>query len=440
MIWPFPGDGAALYDPSVDRLSPTVAHSAAEVAGALASRTPELTADIYELIVGEIPQLRADRRVLTLLEASIGENVATLLHVLQHGIDMNDVHAPSAAVEYARRLAQRGVPISALLRAYRIGSARFQDFCLQELGQRTDNAALVSAAGLRIAETTARYIDQVSEEVVSAYEAEKENWLRNRSAARAARLRALLRGERVDVDGSETILGYRLRQHHVGVVCWATEPEAGSGALAQLERATADVARRAECEGRPLFLPQDESSAWAWLPLGARDIFTVRAVRAGATRAEPRTRFAFGDVGAGVSGFCGTHRQALGAHAVALAAGPAGQLMTNFRDVAPLALMSCSIELVRPWVIETLGSLADDDDHNAKLRDTLRVFLQENGSFKATAERLTLHKNSVQYRVRKAEEGLGHPVDDNRLHVELALLASQWLGPTVLRPVGEPRP
>ena len=71
--------------------------------------------------------------------------------------------------------------------------------------------------------------------------------------------------------------------------------------------------------------------------------------------------------------------------------------------------MSGSIELLKDWVIETLGPLADDDDHNARLRDTLRVFLQENGSYKATAERLTLHKNTVQYRVRKAEESLGVP-------------------------------
>jgi DNA-binding PucR family transcriptional regulator len=440
MSWPFPARGAARYDPSVDRSSPTVAHSAAEVAGALASRTLELTADIYQLIVGEIPQLRADRRVLALLQASVGENVATLLHVLQHGIDMSNVHAPSAAEEYARRLAQRGIPIAALLRAYRIGSARFQDRCLQELGQRTDDAALVSAAGLRIAQTTALYIDQVSEQVVAAYEAEKENWLRNRSAARAARVRALLRGERVDVDACEAVLGYRLRQHHVGVVCWVAEAQAGSGTLAQLEQATVEVARRAACDSRPLFVPQDESSAWAWLPLGGRDSFAVAAARVGAARAQPRIRFAFGAAGAGVSGFRGTHGQALGAQAVALAAGPSGPLVTGFTDVAPLALMSSSIELLRAWVIHTLGSLADDDDHNARLRDTLRVFLQENGSFKATAERLTLHKNTVQYRVRKAEEGLGRPIDQNRLHVELALLASQWLGPTVLRHAGQPRP
>jgi hypothetical protein len=429
----------AAYYSSVDRSSPSVAQSAAEVSGALTPRTAEMSADIYDIIVREIPQLRSDKQLLSLLEASVGENVATVLHVLQHGIDLENVRAPAAAEEYARRLAQRGIPIAALLRAYRIGSARFQDWCLEELGRSTDNAPLVSATGLRIADVLASYIDQVSEELVSAYEAEKENWLRNLSAARAGRVRAVLRNERVDLDSSEAILGYRLRQHHVGVVCWARKPEANGGTLGRLEQMSAEVARQAGCEGRPIFLPQDESSAWAWLPLGARDDFPAEAVGTYADGGAAGIRFALGAAGSGVPGFRRTHQQALGAQAVALAAGPSGQFVTSFADVAPLALMSGSIELVRAWVVETLGSLADDDDHNGVLRDTLRVFLRESGSFKATAERLTLHKNTVQYRVRKAEEGLGHPVGENRLDVELALLASQWLGATVLRRAGASR-
>jgi DNA-binding PucR family transcriptional regulator len=64
------------------------------------------------------------------------------------------------------------------------------------------------------------------------------------------------------------------------------------------------------------------------------------------------------------------------------------------------------------------------------------VFLQESGSFVAAGERLTLHKNTVRYRIGKAEESLGHPLGEDRLQVELALLAAQWLGSTVLRHVG----
>jgi DNA-binding PucR family transcriptional regulator len=425
--------------PSMDRSSPSAAESAAEVSAALVPGTAELSADIYQLIVREIPQLRGDKRVLTLLEASVGENVATMLHILQHGIDLEKVHAPAAAEEYARRLAQRGVPIAALLRAYRIGSARFEDWCLQELGRRIDNASIVSAAGMRIAAITASYIDQVSEEVVSAYESEKENWLRNQSAARAARVRALLKGEQVDVNSSEAILGYRLRQHHLGVVTWITQASAGGAALGLLERATAEVAAEAHCDGRPMFVPQDEFSAWAWMPLGAQRDITPLGMSVKSSTGDDRIRFAFGEPAPGVAGFRRTHQQALSAQAIALAAGPSGPIVTSFGDVAPLALMSGSIELLQAWVAETLGALADDDEHNARLRDTLRVFLQENGSYKTTAERLMLHKNTVQYRVRKAEESLGRPVVQDRLQIELALLASQWLGAAVLRSAGEPR-
>jgi DNA-binding PucR family transcriptional regulator len=161
--------------------------------------------------------------------------------------------------------------------------------------------------------------------------------------------------------------------------------------------------------------------------LSAKDIGAVDGIR-----------FAFGEPALGLPGFRRTHQQALGAQAVALAAGPSGQFVTSFGEVAPLALMSDSIELLQAWVTETLGALADDDEHNARLRDTLRVFLQENGSYKTTAERLILHKNTVQYRVRKAEEALRRPIGPDRLQIELALLASHRLGRVVLRPVGVP--
>jgi hypothetical protein len=396
-----------------------------------------LSADIYELIVRGIPQLRTDSRVLALLDASVAENVVTVLHILQHGIELDHVRAPAAAEQYARRLAQRGIPVAPLLRAYRIGSTRFQHRCLQELASQTDDPSMISAAGLWMAETTAAYIDLVSEELVSAYEAEKENWLRNLGAARAARVRALLEGDQADVDSSEAILGYRLRQHHVGVVCWVADAEAGGHTLVRLEQATLELARLAACAGPPLFVPQDESCTWAWLPLGANGSFAVPPKR-GAAKTEPGIRFAFGAAGAGIPGFRRSHQQALAAQAVAVAGGPSGPRLTGFAEVAPLALMVSSGELLGVWVIETLGQLADDDDHHARLRDTLRVFLQENGSFKATAERLILHKNSVQYRVRKAEEALGRPVADNRLDLELALLASHWLGATVLHRPREP--
>lgn len=429
----------ATYYATVDSLTTFAAESVSDVTAALVSRTAEVAADIFALIVQEIPQLRSDQRVLALLEASVDENVTTALHILQHDIGLEKVRAPAAAEEYARRLAQQGVPIAPLLRAYRIGSTRLQERCLQELARRTDSAPIVSAAGLRISGILAGYIDLVSEEIVSAYESEKGNWLRNLSIARAARVHAILRGERVDMDSAEAVLGYRLRQNHVGVVAWTAGTAAVGDPLRRLEQAIGEVAAGPYCCGQPLFVPYDEACAWAWLPLGAHHSLPAGLGSTSGNGAESRVRFAFGAPARGVSGFRRTHQQAASAQAVALAAGPSGQLVTTFSEVAPLALMSGSIELLHAWVIETLGPLAGDDAPHARLRATLGIFLQENGSYKATAERLTLHKNTVQYRVRKAEEDLGRPVGEDRLNIELALLASQWLGRAVLRPAREPR-
>jgi len=121
-----------------------------------------------------------------------------------------------------------------------------------------------------------------------------------------------------------------------------------------------------------------------------------------------------------------------------LASGSPAPRAVTFSQVAPVAMMLTSKELLRPWVLSTLAGLAADDEHHARLRETLLVFLQSGGSYKSTAEQLMLHKNTVQYRVRKAQESLGRPVGDDRHDVELALQASHWLGAYVLRPAAAP--
>ncbi|MFZ0001662.1 MAG: helix-turn-helix domain-containing protein, partial [Trebonia sp.] len=275
-------------------------------------------------------------------------------------------------------------------------------------------------------------IDYISEKMVEAYGQEREIWLRNRSAARAARIRDLLSGERIDVSAAEVTLGYRLRQYHVGVVCWAGDAAGTTEEITRLERAISHVAGQAACHGDPLFLPRDESSAWAWLPLGSRDGFDAAAVDK--AEMDDDIHFAVGDAAKGTRGFRVTHQQATAAQAVALASGSPAPRAVTFSQVAPVAMMLTSRELLRPWVLGTLAGLAADDEHHARLRETLLVFLESGGSYKTTAEWLRLHKNTVQYRVRKAQESIGRPVGENRSDVELALRASHWLGSAVLEP------
>jgi len=217
-------------NPQVEINRPTVAELMADVAAAVARRGAAVSEDVYEAILQDIPQLRDDKPVLTLLASSVDSNVDTCLQIMQHRIDLAAVRAPAAATEYARRLAQRGTPLTAL-RAYRVGHVCFSDWMLRELARQAGDAEMISAAMLSMSWVVAGYIDQTSEEMVVAYAQARENWLRNRSAARAARIRLLLAGGRIDVGAAEAALGYRLRQYHVGLVCWlgssVLQPAAG---------------------------------------------------------------------------------------------------------------------------------------------------------------------------------------------------------------------
>jgi hypothetical protein len=63
----------------------------------------------------------------------------------------------------------------------------------------------------------------------------------------------------------------------VGLVCWTGAATAAADDITRLEHAISNVAGKAACPGDPLFLPRDEASAWAWLPLGTQDTFDTAA-------------------------------------------------------------------------------------------------------------------------------------------------------------------
>jgi hypothetical protein len=87
----------------------------------------------------------------------------------------------------------------------------------------------------------------------------------------------------------------------MGLVCWAGDAAGAADEISRLEHAVSHVAVQAACSGEPVFLPRDESSAWAWLPLGIRDTFD--AATASTAGLDGDIHFAFGDVAKGTTGF-----------------------------------------------------------------------------------------------------------------------------------------
>jgi DNA-binding PucR family transcriptional regulator len=324
------------------------------------------------------------------------------------------------------------VPLHALVRAYRVGHGRFLRWCLDELGRQVPDGSDTLAVTARLLDLSFRYIDRVSERVIAAYQQEYDRWLLNQTAARAARVRALLDEAAVDVDAAERAVGYPLRPHHLGLVLWVPEPTHGGEGLSRLDRLTVALGEALKCRGRPLFVPCDESVAWSWLPMGGHGDVAYHLLPKTVEEHDATARVAVGEPAAGAEGFRQTHQQALRTQYVANLARP-GARMTTFEQAGPVALLLPDLQAVRGWVWSVLGPLAADGEHEARLRETVRVFLASGGSFAATAERLTLHRNTVQYRVRKAEEAVGRPIQEHRADVELALRVCQVLGSAVLR-------
>ena len=286
-----------------------VASGLARVAAAVLEVLPGLTQEIWALITDSVPELRGDDLVEKLLDASVEENLATLLHVYENQLLPDEARAPTAAVAYARRLAQRGVAPASLIRAYRVGHGKFLSCCLEQLGPLIPDTELRAAVTERLVQSSFQYIDEVSEELLTVHQQERDRWLLTRTAARASRVRNLLSGALPDpTRATEEVLGYRLGQRHLGAIAWIVGTVDGSEGLELLDRLGAAGSRTVGGHARHLFIPRDESMAWLWLPLGSGPDAGIPDPAAAFRQADNKIRVAVGEPAFGTGG--STHPRA----------------------------------------------------------------------------------------------------------------------------------
>ena len=411
-----------------------VGRCAAEIVGRLDVRTAELTGAMHQMLVSEIAELRGDAQLLQLLRDSVDGNVATVFSSIRHAIPIEKVELPTAALEHARRLAQRGVTVNALVRAYRLGHKALLDAVLDEIRVSDMDPPLSIAVFRQISEVTFGYIDWITQQVVDTYQGEHDRWMENRNSLRVLRVRELLDGADLDVDEVTTAIRYPLRRTHVGVVVWCDEEDSRDD-LTSMERFVEQLAEMVGARESALYISVDRMTGWAWIPLLSGDAAdVVGRIRSFCASRTSVPRIAVGNPLGSVEGFRRSHQQAQEAHAVAITSGSNARKVTAASDpgLAAAALMGNDLPAAQLWVAEVLGPLASCTESDERLRDTLRVFLCAGSSFKAAAEVLHLHSNSVKYRVHRAFERRGRPISDARLDVEVALLLCHWYGEAVL--------
>ncbi|SHU51384.1 Regulator of polyketide synthase expression [Mycobacteroides abscessus subsp. abscessus] len=407
---------------------------AAQIIGALDGKLDHITQSIQKILLTEIAELSEDAQLMDLQEHTVAANVETVFASIRHRIPIEDVVPPTESLEHARRMAQRGVPANAMVRAYRLGHQEVLNFVLDEIAASDMDPRWALDVFKYFQTVSFGYIDWISQQVLNTYQQEYDRWVENRNSMRAQGVGAILGADGGDVDVLTEEIRYPLRRIHVALALWYPDGNDGDE-LVRMERFANHLARSLGTHEPPLFLSVDHLTAWVWLPLSTHGAANVtERIREFAAVQQDSPWIAMGNALPGIDGFRRSHEQAVDVRAVAVVSGFVDRRVMAASDPGlPVAtLLGDDVGSVGAWVAEILGPLASDTENDERLRETLRVFLRTGSSFKAAADEMHLHSNSIKYRVNRAISRRGAPIADDRIEVEVALLLCHWFGQAVL--------
>lgn len=375
---------------------------------------------VLERVTADLPPIVADVELQRL--ARIG--TAALLHEFGEGLRVGlsaDYHAPPATTAYAIRLAAAGVPLADVLRSYRLGQETVIELATRltaDADDRDPQAALAELIGRSF-----RFVDGVLSDIARTYQRERDRIVRRDVAHGAAIAGRLLAGEEIDRETAERALAYRLDGPHVAIVCW-TAGDARDRPVA-VDRLAEAV--RPLSGARPLTIADGATGAAAWVtrPRGLDD---HELEQLAAALAPAGLRAATGDALSGSDGFVRSRRQAERAAAGARAL--PGPVAVRYRDVALLTLLLADAPAAREFARDELGPLAAADPVAERLRTAVATLYATGHDRSRAAQALGVHRNTVTRRLQRAEELLGHRLDQRAREVEAALAIVAALGPS----------
>ncbi|WP_409434951.1 PucR family transcriptional regulator [Mycobacterium sp. SMC-14] len=397
-----------------------------DVAEMMLSEIDELVAEMDAAEIELSPFLGADAALTAEMSASNRANLARVMTMFARRDDRPaPFDVPPEALDVARTIARRGIGLDVLFQSYRrgqnVGWQRYMAHAARIVPPGPLLIELLNASSQRMFE----YVDHVVSHVIAEAQREREEVLGGALARRAETIRLILDDAPIDSRRASEQLGYELGRHHTALVLWAPPLGEIQGAL----ESAAGVLAQAAGARRPLTLPAGTSTLWAWL--GSDAAPALDALQEAINRIHPNIRVAVGPARRGIGGFRRTHGAALAVQRV-LAAHPAGTRIGLYDELEVTELAAQNLDRAAEFVATTLGPLAADNSSADRLRETLRVFLDEAENAPRAAARLHAHRNTVLQRVARATELLGYPPSTRRLAVELALELAHQIGPRVL--------
>ncbi|HVK20583.1 MAG TPA: helix-turn-helix domain-containing protein [Actinokineospora sp.] len=364
---------------------------------------------IDAVILAQLPELAADPRLVEALHASTRAHWKVFLGLVER--ERREVVVPPQAIDLAMTIARRGMDIGVLLKVYRAAGRAVWTF-LSELvvGLDDDGPAGIDVL-MYLWDRASGWIEESTDRLITIFHDERERVMQGAMARRAQTIQAILAGERSDVDTAATDLGHPLAPYQTAFVLWVAEADSDATAVEAMHRVAVALADQLG-DARPLILSVGSRDLWAWVP-------TPRAPALGPlSHVDQTIHVCVGTPGRGIAGFRQGHHDARRAQRLAIAADFPPRL-TRYSDVELVSLISADPDAARDLVTRELGPLTAPA-HDV-LRETLLLYLESGGSVDRTALALTVHKNTVRYRLHQVESIIGRPLTERRTHLELAL-------------------
>ncbi|MGW8951925.1 PucR family transcriptional regulator [Streptomyces sp. NPDC055709] len=387
---------------------------------------------IAEEVLSKVPEHGGSPAAATTLRRVTQSAVLTGLHLMASDFSRPVPTLAEEALEGCREFARRGIPLELVLRGVRLGHAQLAHGLAVGVEEHVPADQRLTELR-RIDDLMFTYVDAHSSVMAEEYIAERDRWRGSDEAARRAVIDEVLAGRPVDQEAAALRLRYDLSRTHVAAVLWGDDTAGSAPAAERLHHAASTMARTLEA-ARTLIIPAHDNSVWAWFAVtGENAEDHIRHLRN--SLPEPAgVRAALGPPAPGPHGMRRSHLGAL--QAQRLAWHGSDSWLCDYRDIRLAALVTADSEHARWFVQEVLGPLASEGARLRELRETLRIYLAEERSPRTAAERLHVARNTVTYRVKRAEELLPvttTAVSSLELRVALEIAAASPTGTTAVR-------
>ncbi|MFI1052889.1 PucR family transcriptional regulator [Streptomyces griseoruber] len=361
----------------------------------------------------ELAGLAVDPDILALRRAEAVEElrptaeavVMEALVALCHGRPVPTTTVPPETTRQIARAVRQRIPLERILAFQRASHARFSDALVSEF-RRLVPADRQSEGLSDLSRFLVDLVSSFSLACSAAYAAEEQAWLTSIDGSRRELVRTLLRGDHTNLDPAKALRYELANRTHVSLILRrdARDDDAESEGL---DRVAAKLLTRIGATAH-LVIPSDDREVWAWGGFTDPRSAAVRSIPV-----VPGALVAVGRPSHGLDGFRATHEEAKAAARVTLYSAARSRGRTVFfEDVRLAALLTSDPERAQIFVRDELGALGHPRE--SLLQETVRVYLECNCSPATAAARLDVVKNTVVYRIRRAEQMLGRSVKEQQ--------------------------